>query len=394
MKNWYFILLITALTTLLSCSTAGTSEDFKVYAWYKWSADVSADSLRHMYADWQGHGVCAVCVLAGDFDLARTDTASRIAHELGLEYHAWVPTMLHDGMDSTWYTVNRLGRSAYNKEDRAYVEYYATLDPHNAQVVEWLVDEYSKVAELPCVDYVQLDYIRYADVVLAEGLWDKYEEIGHVWCDTVDGVRRVYEYPGADYCYCDSCLADFLSQTGVDLKAEMANGVDPATVDAWAQFRCDNITRLVNAISAAVHERGKLVSADVFPGPSSYARWMVRQDWACWDVDMFLPMNYNDFYLQPASWIGSVTDEEVASTERPVMSGLFICQDWQHKASVVDPEMSGLLPSEIEEAVRGAYLAGAKGVCLFRPDFMTAEHWDALQSALYHLSSSANHRAE
>ena len=67
---------------------------------------------------------------------------------------------------------------------------------------------------------------------------------------------------------------------------------------------------------------------------------------------------------------------------KPVYSGLFICRDWQHKADVIDPENSGLLPSEMEDAVSGAMAAGAAGICLFTPDDMTTEHWAALDKAL------------
>ena len=109
---------------------------------------------------------------------------------------------------------------------------------------------------------------------------------------------------------------------------------------------------------------------------------MVRQQWNKWEVDVFFPMNYNDFYLKPASWVGEVTKEEVESTKADVYSGLFICHDWKNKASIIDPEGSGLLPSEIGEAVKGAVEAGAAGVCLFTPDAMTEEHWKELDKAI------------
>ena len=109
---------------------------------------------------------------------------------------------------------------------------------------------------------------------------------------------------------------------------------------------------------------------------------MVRQEWDKWNVDEIFPMNYNDFYLTDTNWIARVTGEEVRSVDRkPVYSGLFICRDWQNKASLVDPENSGLVPSEIEAAVIGSMENGAAGICLFTPDSMTPEHWDALSKA-------------
>ena len=337
-----------------------------VYAWTGWDEKTTAQDLLKQFKDWKKRGVVGVCVNCG-FNLDRIREASHMAHKVGLEYHAWIPTMVQGGLDSTWYTVNRLGQSAYSHP--AYVDYYKTLDPRNPQVQRYLVGKFTEVAQLPDVDYVQLDYIRYADVILARALWDKY------------GLIMNGEYPAADYCYCDSCVEAFKRQSGIDIRKV----TDPSKIKEWAQFRCDNITRLVNMIAEAVHHQGKKVSADVFPGPDSYARWMVRQEWNKWNIDAYFPMNYNDFYEEPASWLRGIVAEEVKSVagkNTPVYSGLFICHDWQNKKAVVDPENSGLLPSEIELAVRGSMESGAKGVCLFTPQSMTEEHWKALQSAI------------
>ena len=42
------------------------------------------------------------------------------------------------------------------------------------------------------------------------------------------------------------------------------------------------------------------------PGPDSHAKWMVRQEWNKWNIDAFFPMNYNDFYLEDASWLAPI----------------------------------------------------------------------------------------
>ena len=78
-------------------------------------------------------------------------------------------------------------------------------------------------------------------------------------------------------------------------------------------------------------------------------------------------------------------EEEVNSVngEKPVFSGLFICHDWQNKANIKDPEGHGLIPSEIEEAVRGSMESGAAGVALFTPGNMTDEHWKAFDKAIH-----------
>lgn len=67
--------------------------------------------------------------------------------------------------------MNRLGESAYDKQ--AYVPYYKTLDPLNPQVRRFQKNN-SNVSPLSRKWINPADYIRYADVILARGLWDKY----------------------------------------------------------------------------------------------------------------------------------------------------------------------------------------------------------------------------
>lgn len=367
---------------MMSFQAAAQKAPVPIYVWCGWDQErVSEDSLRTTFELWKSHGVVGICANCG-FDTQKTAHCAAIAHQVGLEYHAWAPTMLQGGLDSTWYTVNRWGQSAYIQQHRAYVDYYQTLDPHNPEVVQWLLEKYIELANVPNVDYVQFDYIRYADVILAKGLWDKYQyRIHHVWQDE---QGHVCEYPGADYCYCDQCCADFKARTGIDIKAQLAAGIDPATIPEWAQFRCDNITKLVDTLCHVLHASGHKVSADVFPGPHSYAEPMVRQQWNRWSCDMFFPMNYNDFYVEDAKWVGKVTKEEVGSTNQPVISGLFICRDWQNRANIQDPEGLGLSPKELKIAAKKSLKAGAAGICLFTPDRMTEAHWKALEEVIRH----------
>ena len=357
MKRFFF--LLTAVLCLAACTS---KTEIPVYLWAGGTRNMDDSTLRANFELWKSHGVSGVCVNLG-FDIPAVERVSAIAHEYGMEYHACVSAVTDPTKDSTWYTVNRLGESAYDKP--AYVPYYKTLDPHNPEVADYLVARFTELAEIPTVDFVQLDYIRYADVILARGLWDKY------------GLVMDEEYAPADYCYCDACVADFKEKTGIDIREVE----DPSKCGEWAEFRCDVVTGLVNRIADAVHAKGKKVSADVFPGPDSHAVWMVRQQWNEWNVDTFFPMNYNDFYLEPASWLEEITAEEVQSIKgkkADLYSGLFICRDWQNKAQIEDPEGHGLIPSELEVAVNGAMKAGATGVCLFSSRSVTPEHWAEL----------------
>lgn len=346
--------------------TQAPKQTVKVYAWQSESESTTEETLQADFSKWHSHGVNGMCYGAGH-DLAKIRRAAKAAHANGMEYHAWIPAMLQGDMDSTLYAVNRKGESAYSVQ--AYVPYYKCLCPNQEGTMDFLTNLYVSVAEIPEVDYVHLDYIRYVDVILARGLWEKY------------GLVMDEEYPTADYCYCDKCVADFKAASGIDIRTVE----DPSKCKEWAEFRCNVVTRLVNHIADAVHAKGKKVSAAVFPGPDSYAKWMVRQQWNDWNIDAFFPMNYNDFYLEPASWLAPVVKEEVASVadKAPVYSGLFICHDWQNKAQIKDPEGHGLIPSEIEEAVRGSMESGASGVALFTPDNMTDEHWAAFDKAIH-----------
>ena len=362
MKICHLTLALAAAICLYSC--AGNKSQAPVYVWEGINSKTNMEELSEKYRFWKSKGVVGVCMGSGDVELVRE--ASARAHAEGLEYHAWIGAMTRGDMPHEWYTVNRLGQPS--DENPPYVSYYKTLDPADPDVRDYLVGVYSEIAGLPDVDYVQLDYIRYADVILSRGLWEKY------------GLDMTEEYAPADYCYCDDCVAEFKELTGIDIREVE----DPSKVKEWAQFRCDKVTNLVNAIVDAVHSKGKKVSADVFPGPMSHAYWMVRQEWSKWNVDMLFPMNYNDFYLEGPEWLATIVREEAESAPAgvPVMSGLFICPDWRNKDKVVDPEDSGLLPSEMETAVRGSLDNGAAGICLFTPGRMSAEHWNALAKAL------------
>jgi hypothetical protein len=89
-------------------------------------------------------------------------------------------------------------------------------------------------------------------------------------------------------------------------------------------------------------------------------------------------MNYNDFYLMGPEWVGEVTGEAVSSINNraPVYSGLFICPNPENKKSEHDPENHGLVPEELETAIRTSMENGAAGICLFTPDRMTEADWE------------------
>lgn len=315
-----------------------------------WTRDPTAP-----FEEWAKRGITAVAVDVGEFDSSKHAEAARRAHEAGLKYHAWVTTLLKHDAPKSWYTVNKLGESAAEESARAYVTYYATLDPHNKAVRAYLKENCARLAQVEDVDYVQLDYIRYADVVLAEALWPKYGVNGE-------------EEPKADACYCADCLADY-EKNYASL--------------TWNEYREEILTSLVNEIAAVVHEKGKKLSADVFPAPDSYARRMVRQNWRNWKVDAVFAMNYNDFYLKDVEWIGEMVKEEKLALPKgaELFSGLKLHAANEHEG-YVDPEALGITPGEFARACRLSIIGGADGISLFTPNDMTEDHWQIISAGI------------
>jgi hypothetical protein len=372
----FAIILITACSSPAGKknqqSDAGTPDlsDIKVpvYAWLGGPGKSTDKEIMDNFTDLKKKGIIGL-LYNGGHDPETYRRVGGIAHEVGLEFHTWIPAMIqgeNPKLAPELYAYNGLGESAWDKP--AYADYYKFLCPSRDEVYSFLEDLYGQIADLEEVDGIHLDYIRFPDVILARGLWDKY------------GLVMDREYPQYDYCYCDHCVKDFQEQSGIDIRAHE----DPAQVEEWKQFRYDLITGIVFRLSEMVHAKGKEINAAVFPGPNSVARKIVRQEWDKWSIDAFYPMNYNDFYLEGTDWIGEVTREGVKALDykKPLYSGLFICPRPETKGQESDPENHGLLPEELEDAIRESMENGATGICLFTPGRMTDAHWDVLEEAI------------
>ena len=368
------VLAILSFALLAACSPTanktGTRSDIKVpvYAWMGGPGEASDSAIAADFLDLKNKGVIGL-MYNGGHDPETYRRVGGIAKEAGLEFHTWIPTMIqaeNPKLDPDLYGVNGLGESAFDKP--AYADYYKFLCPIREEVYGFLADLYGSIADLEEVDGIHLDYIRFPDVILAEGLWAKYNLV----------MDR--EYPQFDYCYCDHCVRGFKEETGRDIKA----AEDPSLVPEWKQYRYDLITSLANRLADLVHGKGKKITAAVFPGPNSIAKRIVRQEWDKWNMDAFYPMNYNDFYLKGTAWIGEVTHEGVTAldNQKPLYSGLFICPRPEQKAEEPDPEGHGLIPEEMEDAIRESMENGAAGICLFTPGRMTDAHWEVFKTAI------------
>ncbi len=85
-----------------------------------------------------------------------------IAHEVGLEFQTWIPTMIqgeNPKLPQELYAWNGLGESAWDKP--AYAAYYKFLCPSREEVYLFLEELYGQIADLEEVDGIHLDYIRF-----------------------------------------------------------------------------------------------------------------------------------------------------------------------------------------------------------------------------------------
>jgi hypothetical protein len=340
----------------------------QVYGWMGGPGNASDEEIKEYFLDLKNKGIIGL-MYNGGHEPETYKRVGSIAKEVGLEFHTWIPTMVQrkdKNLNPDWYAYNGKGESAYDKP--AYVSYYNFLCPSKDEVYHFLEDLYGQIADLPQVDGIHLDYIRFPDVILAEGLWEKY------------GLVMDREYPEYDYCYCDDCVTGFRDKYNIDIKSVE----DPSQVSEWKQYRYDLITSIVNRLVDMVHSRGKEINAAVFPGPNSIAKKIVRQEWDKWNLDAFYPMNYNDFYLKGTKWIGEVCKEGVTAIDnrKPLYSGLFICPRPENKTDEPDPENHGLIPEEMEDAIRESIENGAAGICLFTPGRMTDKHWEVFAKAI------------
>ncbi len=280
------------------------------------------------------------------------EKASELYSAAGIKFHAWTWMLNCNDQDIVenhpdWYIVNREGVSCLEKQP--YVGYYKWICPSKKEVRDYLADKVSKICDMENVESVHLDYIRYPDVILPEGLQPKYNLV----------QDRVF--PEFDFCYCESCREEFKRRTGFDIY-NMDENFDEIK---WIQYRYDSVVELVNYLCGIIHNMGKKVTAAVFPTPEM-SREMVRQDWDKWDIDMAFPMQYYAFYNRKPDWLietaGSCNRD--LESKFPFVSGLYV------------PESS---VDELKQAVKYAIENGAQSVSFFDYGSLTEEHFDMIR---------------
>lgn len=292
--------------------------------------DTDVDAL---YASYHEAGI------RGIFFEADSEKHFRLAKKNKIAAHRWMWTMNRGekgllAAHPEWYAVNRKGESCADKPP--YVDYYRWLCPSREEVYQYLETQVKNILSKEYVDGIHLDYVRYCDVILPLNLWDNY------------GIEQTKELPEYDYCYCDVCRENFRLQNGTD----PLSVIYPDQNLSWRRFRYNNITRLVNRLSAVAHEFKKPITAAVFPTPE-VAKRNVRQDWTNWNLDAVCPMIYHGFYKEGVGWIGDAVAEGVKGIagKFPLYAGLYL-SDFKSK-------------EDIKTGIELAMKNGAAGVSLF-----------------------------
>jgi uncharacterized lipoprotein YddW (UPF0748 family) len=275
-----------------------------------------------------------------------------LGKQSGMQVHAWRWTMnrgeyMNDHPE--WYTVNRLGQSVVDKPP--YVHYYRWLCPSRPEVKDLLIKDYSAIADIPGINGVHLDYVRYCDIYLPVALLPRYNLV------------QDFEMPEFDYCYCPLCRGIFKEKNGYDPLDQK----DPSSDQTWHQFRLDQLVHVVQELAKAIHIKGSIITAAVFPTPEM-SRRMVRQDWSRFNLDAYLPMLYHEYYLKPTDWIGECIKEirKEVNPSIPVSAGIMV------NPKTFTPEVLAKTMHQIKKA-------GGNGISAFTAGGLNKEQLEALQ---------------
>ena len=278
-----------------------------------------------------------------------------LATQHGMQVYAWLWAANRPGDDVAlqhpdWYAVNRNGKSCHAPQDRPFVEYYQFLCPNCEEARAHLLTEVDKLAALPGIIGIQLDYMRLPDVILPRGLWKNY------------GLDMSRELPEYDYCYCNRCQELFRNQYGRDIAPAADTDAD------WREFRLQSVANFANTLLARISSHNLRTACAVFPTPETAAR-LVRQDWSRFHLDLALPMVYYSFYNETPQWSADCTLQATQSTKGriPLSPGLHL------------PDTT---PEQFPAELSRLHAASPAGIGIFCDDLFTPAFQQALRQWL------------
>jgi hypothetical protein len=242
--------------------------------------------------------------------------------------------------NAEWLSVNQLGKSL--AEEKAYVDYYKFMCPALPGVKAFLRSKMQMLGSMRGLKGIHMDYIRYVDVILPMGLWEKY------------GLVQDHIMPEYDYGYHPYMRKLFEEAHGYD-PLERAN---PSVDSLWLAFRLAELNKTVIDLRDYVNHADMKITAAVFPTPEM-SRNMVRQDWGNWGLDYFFPMVYHNFYNEDIDWIREVMKENKAavSADSKIFCGLYL------------PALKD--DNDLTKAIDAAVEGGADGVAFFDLNSLT-----------------------
>ena len=328
-------------------------EDFKFWVWTGSNAKKPDSAYTAEFKKYSQNGIDAVLINTNT-DPELLKRLVPLANAEDLEVHAWIMAVNRPGdsialQHPEWYQVSRDGKSCF--DTRPYVDYYQWLCPTREESRNHILGLVEGLAKVEGIETVHLDYIRFPDIFLPVGLLPKYDLVQNE------------ELPQFDFCYCDVCIAEFEEEHHKNPR----NMEHPELDMEWKQFRLNKIRDLVNDAYKIVHENNKQLSAAVFPYPEM-ADHMVRQRWDKWDIDMVLPMIYNNFYNEELDWIGYATRQGVQD--------LLAKKVDLHTGIYVPPMNAGDIRTSIKEAENN----GASGVSFFDGNALTPQMLEAIKN--------------
>ena len=208
--------------------------------------------------------------------------AVKLAHERGMELHAWVWTfaagnkrhneILNLNPDYAgpvlaahpdWADYDNHGQQNSLSQGKPF------YDPANPQVRQYLLSLYEEIVTRYKVDGLQLDYIRYPFQNSAQSV---------------------------TYGYGKAARAQFQQLSGVD-----PVNISPTQQDMWqkwTEFRTQQIDSFVAQVSQHLRQKqpNLILSVAVFPLPELERIQKIQQHWEVWarrgDVDIIVPMTY------------------------------------------------------------------------------------------------------
>ena len=103
-------------------------------------------------------------------DLPKYEKTAKIAQKIGIQIYAWLPAMLGVGYNKIWlyenhpevYVITKSGINSYNQAIYG-VSHYKFLCPNNPIVRTYLKEMYDNISQIPEIDGINLDYMRYIE---------------------------------------------------------------------------------------------------------------------------------------------------------------------------------------------------------------------------------------